>query len=182
MLKNSGGYKQYKPFYGYVFKLEILDVYKGSQWDDICISDVWFSTKEKKKKSISADEKITDIFEGEDGNIYFSTSKQEKILLASPRDIEDEDDIVGGELDIVIMDVSPDKEWAQIDFLFSHEAYIRVEEVPFLYNIRLRKKVDKSLLGDYFSMYGFVEKDGKVFIDTSEGMFDLDEVLKNYIE
>ena len=38
MLKNSGGYKQYEPFFGYVFKLEILDVYKGSRWDDICIS------------------------------------------------------------------------------------------------------------------------------------------------
>ena len=72
-------------------------------------------------------------------------------FLASPRDIEDEDDIVGGELDIVLMDVSVDKEWAQIDFLFSHEAYIRVEEVPFLYNVRLSKKVDKSLLGDFFS-------------------------------
>ncbi len=130
-------------------------------------------------KSISADETITDIFEGEDGNIYFSTSKQEKVLLASPRDIEDEDDIVGGELDIVIMDVSPDKEWAQIDFLFSHEAYIRVEEVPFLYNVRLSKKVDKSLLGNYFSMYGFAEKDGDIFIDTDEGMFNLDEVFKN---
>lgn len=182
MLKNSGEYNQYEAFYGYIFKLEILDVYKGSKWDDTCISDVWFSTEEKEKKNLSADEKITDIFKGEDGNIYFSTSEQEKILLASPRDIEDEDDIVGGELDIVLMDVSPDKEWAQIDFLFSHEAYIRVEEVPFLYNVRLGKKVDKSLLGDYFSMYGFVEKDGKVFIDTDEGMFDLDEVLKKLLE
>ena len=103
-------------------------------------------------------------------------------FLASPRDIEDEDDIVGGELDIVLMDVSPDKEWAQVDFLFSQEAYIRVEEVPFLYNVRLSKIVDKSLLGDYFSMYGFAEKDGKVFIDTDEGMFDLDEVLKKLLE
>ncbi len=178
ILENSSGFEQHKAFYGYIFKLEIIDVYKGSKWDDICISDVWFSTEEKKKINLSAGEMITDIFEGEDGNIYFSTSEQEKILLASPRDIEDEDDIVGGELDIVLMDVSPDKEWAQVDFLFSHEAYIRVEEVPFLYNVRLGKKVDKSLLGDYFSMYGFVEKDGKIFIDTSEGMFDLDEVRK----
>ena len=182
MLKNSGGYNQYEAFWGYIFKLEILDVYKGSKWDDTCISDIWFSTEEKKKKSLSDDEKITDIFEGEDGNIYFTTSKQEKVLLASSRDIEDEDDIVGGELDIVLMDVSPDKEWAQVDFLFSQEAYIRVEEVPFLYNVRLSKKVDKSLLGDYFSMYGFAEKDGNVFIDTDEGLFDLDEVMKKLLE
>ncbi|MCK4631261.1 MAG: hypothetical protein KAT40_07445, partial [Bacteroidales bacterium] len=178
ILENSSGFEQHKAFYGYIFKLEILDVYKGSKWDDICISDVWFSTEEKKKKNLSAGAMITDVFEGEDGNIYFSTSEQEKVLLASPRDIEDEDNIVGGELDIVLMDVSKDKEWAQVDFLFSHEAYIRVEEVPFLYNVRLGKKVDKSLLGDYFSMYGFVEKDGKTFINTSEGMFNLDEVQK----
>lgn len=181
MLKNSGRYKQYEPFFGYVFKLEILDVYKGSKWDDICISDIWFSTEEKTNKNLSAGEKITDIFEGEDGNVYFSTTKREKVLLASSRDIEDEDDIVGGELDIVLMDVSPDKEWAQIDFLFSQAAYVRVEEVPFLYNVRLSKKVDKSLLGDYFSMYGFSEKDGKVFINTDKGMFDLDEVFENLI-
>jgi hypothetical protein len=182
ILENNSGFEQHKNFCGYVFKLEIVDVYKGSKWDDICISDVWFSTEEKEKKNIAANEIITDIFKGEDGNIYFSTSKQENILLASPPDIEDEDDIVGGELDIVLIDVSPDKEWAQIDFLFSHEAYIRVEEVPFLYNVRLSKKVDKSLLGDYFSMYGFVEKDGKVFIDTSEGVFDLDKVLEKLLK
>jgi hypothetical protein len=182
ILGNNSGFEQHKNFCGYVFKLEIVDVYKGSKWDDICISDVWFSTEEKEKKSIAANEIITDIFKGEDGNIYFSTSKQENILLASPPDIEDEDDIVGGELDIVLIDVSPDKEWAQIDFLFSHEAYIRVEEVPFLYNVRLSKKIDKYLLGDYFSMYGFVEKDGKVFIDTNEGMFDLDEVLEKLLK
>ncbi len=182
MLKNSGGYNQYEAFYGYIFKLEILDVYKGSKWDDICISDVWFSTEEKKEKSLLDGEKITDIFKGEDGNIYFSTSKREKVLLASSRDIEDEDDIVGGELDIVLMEVSPDKEWAQIDFLFSQAAYVRVEEVPFLYNVRLGKKVDKSLLGNYFSMYGFAEKDGKVFINTDEGMFNLDEVLKKLLK
>ena len=76
----------------------------------------------------------------------------------------------------------PIREWAQIDFLFSQEAYILVEEVPFLYNVRLSKIVDKSLLGDYFSMYGFAEKDGKVFIDTDEGLFDLDEVLKKLLE
>jgi len=163
ILENSSGFEQHKAFYGYIFKLEILDVYKGSQWDDICISDVWFSTEEKKKESLSADEKITEVFKGEDGNIYFSTSKQEKVLLASPRAYEDEDNIVGGELDIVLMDVSPDKEWAQIDFLFSHEAYVRVEDVPFLYNVRLGKKTDKSLLGNYFSMYGFTEKDGDGF-------------------
>ena len=168
----------YKEFYGYIIKLEILEVYKGSRWDDTCISDIWFSSEEKKDDGISADEMITEIFEGKDGNIYFSTSIQERILLASPRDIEDEEDIVGGELSIVLMDVSPDKEWAQIDFLFSHEAYIRVEEVAFLYNVRHRIKVDKSLLGGYYFMSGFVEKDGEIFIDTDKGMFDLEEILK----
>ena len=168
----------YKEFYGFVIKLEIIDVYKGSRWDDTCISDIWFSTENKKDSGISADEKITEIFKGEDGNIYFSTSMRERILLASPKDIENEEDIISGEPDIVLMDVSPDKEWAQIDFLFSHEAYVRVEEVAFLYNVRHRIKVDKSLLGDYYSMYGFVEENDKFFVDTDKGMFDLEKILK----
>lgn len=176
ILKYSSGNEQHEPFYGYILKLEIIDVYKGSRWDDTCISDLWFSTEEKKEEGISIDKMITGVFEGEDGNIYFSTTEHEKILLASPKDIEDEDDIVGGELDIVLIDVSPDKEWAQIDFLFSHEAYMRVEEVPFLYNVRLRKKVDKALLNDYFSMYGFVEKNGKTYIEIDDELIDLEEV------
>ncbi len=168
----------YEEFYGFVVKLEIIDVYKGSRWDDTCISDIWFSTEKKKDPGISADEKITEIFKGEDGNIYFSTSMRERILLASPLDIENEEDIISGEPDIVLMDVSPDKEWAQIDFLFSHEAYVRVEEVAFLYNVRHGIKVDKSVLGDYYSMYGFLEENGKIFVDTDKGMFDLEEILK----
>lgn len=166
----------YESFYGYIIKLEILEVYKGSRWDDTCISDIWFSSEGKKDEGISHDEMITEIFEGNDGNIYFSTSKQEKVLLASLKDIENEDDLVGGEPEIVLMDVSPDKEWAQIDFLFSHESYMRVEELPFLYNVRLRIKVDKSLLGDYFSMYGFVEKDGKTYLETDRGLIDLEKL------
>ncbi len=166
----------YEDFYGYIIKLEILEVYKGSRWDDTCISDIWFSSEGKKDEGISHDEMITEIFEGNDGNIYFSTSKQEKVLLASLKDIENEDDLVGGEPEIVLMDVSPDKEWAQIDFLFSHESYMRVEELPFLYNVRLRIKVDKSLLGDYFSMYGFVEKDGKTYLETDRGLIDLEKL------
>ena len=172
----------YNEFYGYIIKLEISEVYKGSRWDDTCISDIWFSSEANKDEGISASDIIIEIFKQEDGNIYFSTTMQERVLLASPLDIEDVDDLVGGELDIVLIDVSSDKEWAQIDFLFSHEAYMRVEEVPFLYNIRLKKKVDKTLLNNYFSMYGFVEKNDKIFIDTDKGMFELEEILKKLLK
>ncbi len=170
---------EHEHYYGYILKLEIMDVYKGSKWDDTSISDLWFSREKKevmnKIYKISAKERISRVFK-ENGNIFFSTTKQEDIFLVGPNNIEDEIIVVDGDkLNMFLSAVSPDKEWAQIDFYFFDGNY---KKVSFLYNVRLRKKVDKALGNDYYTLYGFVEQNGKTYIKTNRGLINLEDVWK----
>ncbi|MQY79630.1 MAG: hypothetical protein GH151_10635 [Bacteroidetes bacterium] len=164
-------------FAGYIMLIEIREVYKGSKWDDTCISDIWFSS-EKKFTGISGNEKITDVYKNDDdGSIYVNTTKREKIILVNRKELEKEEDLGEGEhLSLVLMDVSPDKEWAQVDYLYGYEGPGRIEEIAYLYSVRLLTRVDKVLLGNAFSMYGFEEKNGRIYVDTDKGLVDLNAV------
>ena len=71
-------------------------------------------------------------------------------------------------------DVSPDKEWVQIDFYFIQGHSYRRQSL--LYNVRLQKKVDKALLNDSPSTYRFEEQNGKTHIVTDDGFIDLENV------
>lgn len=161
----------------YILHLEIMEVYKGSKWDDTCISDIWFSS-EKKFTEIFVNEKITDVYKNDDdGSIYVNTTKRKKIILVNREELEKEEDLTEGEhLSLVLMDVSPDKEWAQVDYLYGHEGPGRVEEIAHLYSVRFLTRVDKALLGNAFSMYGFEEKNGRIYVDTDKGLVDLNAV------
>ncbi len=54
---------------GYVVQMEILDIYKGSKWEDTCLTDIWFSSNDEVKR-IPTNQTITSVFKGKDGNIY----------------------------------------------------------------------------------------------------------------
>ena len=130
---------------------------------------------EKKFIGISGNEKITDVYKNDDdGSIYVNTTKREEIILVNRKELEKEEDLGEGEhLSLVLMDVSPDKEWAQVDYLYGHEGPGRIEEIAHLYSVRLLTRVDKVLLNNAFGMYGFIEKDGKIYMDTDKGLIDL---------
>jgi len=51
------------PYVEYILLLEIVDVYKGTKWDDTCISDIWFKPAETKINEIPEDEIIAEVFE-----------------------------------------------------------------------------------------------------------------------
>lgn len=161
----------------YILRLEIMEVYKGSKWDDTCISDIWLSS-EKKFKGISGNEKIIDVYmNDDDGSIYVHTTKRKRIILVNREELEKEEDLTEGEhLSLVLMDVSPDKEWAQVDYLYGHGGPGRVEEIAHLYSVRFLTRVDKALLRNAFSMYGFEEKNGRIYVDTDKGLVDLNAV------
>ena len=161
-------------FAGYLMLIEIREVYKGSKWDDTCISDIWLSS-EKKFIGISGNEKIIDVYmNDDDGSIYVNTTKRKKIILVNRKELEKEKDLGEGEhLSLVLMDVSPDKEWAQVDYLYGHEGPGRVEEIVHLYSVRFLTRVDKALLRNAFSMYGFEEKNGRIYVVTDKGLVDL---------
>lgn len=169
---------EHEHYYGYILKVEILDIYKGSHYDDTGISDIWFSNEKKvevRDYKMSAREKIIRVFQ-KNGNIYFSTTKQDNIYLVSINDVDDERIAVSKDQiwKMKISDVSPDKEWVQIDFYFIQGHSYRRQSL--LYNVRLQKKVDKALLNDSPSTYRFEEQNGKTHIVTDDGFIDLENV------
>lgn len=178
-IQNVAGPDEMKIKVQYFLKCEILEVYKGSKYDDTCISDIWIGSKEEMQSyGIAFDETITDVYKDDDeGMIYVNTDKREKIILADETALEKEENLVEGQhLYLEIMEVSPDKEWVQVDYMYRHEGEGRIEEIAHLYSVRFLCHVDKNLLGDTFGLYGFHEEDGKIYIDTDYGLVDLEEV------
>jgi hypothetical protein len=178
MQQSSEGFAK-EPEIQYFLKFEILDVYKGTKYDDTCISDIWLSSDEDEKlPGIAADEIITDIYKDDnDGMVYVNTDKRDRIILADENALEKEENLVEGQhLYLEIMDVSPDKEWVQISYMYRHEGEGRIESIAHLYSVRFLCHVDKSLLRDSFGLYGFQQKEGKICVDTDYGLVDLEEV------
>jgi hypothetical protein len=180
-IQNVAGDDKVIPEVQYFLKCVILDVYKGSKYDDTCISDIWIGSKEEMQSyGIAFDETITDVYKDDDeGMIYVNTNKRGKIILADETALEKEENLVEGEhLYLEIMEVSPDKEWVQISYMYRHEGEGRIESIPHLYSVRFLCHVDKSFLRNSFGLYGFHEEDGKIYIDTDYGLVDLDEVAE----
>lgn len=166
--------------FSYFVKIEIIEVYPGSQWDDTCISDIIFFHKDEASETINKDESILQVYEDEDmesGLIYVDTDKRKKIVLIDKKLLAEYSILDEGEfLDLILIDVSTDNEWAQVDFLFSQEGGGRVMEFSVLYNIRYLLRIDESILKTKYGMYGFFEKEGRQWLDTSDGAVDLIEI------
>jgi hypothetical protein len=180
-IQQVAGSDEMKTKVQYFLKCEILEIYKGSKYDDTCLSDIWTGSGEEAQPSgIAVDEVITEIYKDDDeGVVYVNTDEREKIILADETALEKEEDLVEVQhLYLEIMEVSPDKEWVRIDFMYRHEGEGRIEEIPQLYSVRFLCRVDKGLLNNTFGLYGFREEEGKIYIDTDYGLVDLEEVAR----
>ncbi len=177
------------PRFSFFVKLEIDDVFKGSEWADNCLSELSYNpvkppveNKTVNTGGLRNDEKILDVYEDEDtdaGIIYIDTDQRKKIVLADKTKLKEYRDLTDDvQLSITLMDVSPDKEWAQVDLLFYSKDAGRVEEYSALYNVRMIKKVDESVLKTIYGVFGFVEDNGKIWLDTADGYVDLEEIRK----
>lgn len=166
----------------YLLKLEILDIHKGTKWDDTCISDIEFLNKKDSNKGIPGDDIIEDVYESVDtgsGVILVDTDKTKNIILVDKTDLPEYKKMEKGEsLELVLMDVSPDKEWAQVDYMFYEKGAGRVEEYSVLYHTRSLKRVDQDILKEIYGAYGFVEKNGIIYLDSSTGPINLAKIKK----
>lgn len=161
----------------YFLKFEIAEVYPGSRWDDTCISDVLFS--DMITDPVSSDEAIRKIYEPEGGvMILYDTDIRKGMLLLNMTDLKEYKDCEGEiKMAITLMDASPDKEWVQVDYMFSAPG-ARVEEYPVLYHVRSGKRIDNETLGNATAMYGFTEKDGRIYLATDKDPVDLSVIAK----
>ena len=204
------------PRFCFFIKLEIGDVYQGSEWADNCISEITYSGSEEDnlfRSRLEADSahfageaerlageaeriaseagrkaiqpgplegKIISVYEDEDPDtelIYVDTESRKGIILVDKKKLEENKEREGdGSLNIVLMDVSPGMEWALVDILFYPGSAGRVEEYSVLYNVRMLKRVDESILETGYGMFGFVEDNGRIWLDTMDGFIDLDKI------
>lgn len=167
----------------YYIRLEIKCVYPGSKWDDTCISGLEVLSPRSGKKGLQPGEHVVDVFVTEDGRqVLVNTDRRKGLVLADASSIAEAEDVPAeqrGTLVLMVMDTSPNKEWAQVDVIYGHPEPGRAEEVARLFNVRLMKAVDPLLIGeDIYTYYGFIVKDGKTYLDTDAGEIDLDEVFK----
>ncbi len=170
------------PRFSFFIKLEINDVYEGSEWSDNCISGISYTSNPfiMAREVISKPEKIVDVYEDEDpdaGRIYLDTDRRKGIILIDKERLDEYKYLEDNQhLSMTLMDVSPDKEWAQVDLMIFSQGSDRVEEYSILYNVRMLRRVDESILDIKYGMFGFVEDNGKIWLDTIDGFVDLDEI------
>jgi hypothetical protein len=157
-----------KRYFEYILQLEIMDVYKGSKWDDTCISEIEF-IKNKNETMI-----VKKIYTNDDENsVFFDTNENSRIKL-----VEEKQSI------FQIIDNSADKNWL-ILIRMPAEMEGRGETEYQLYYLPLKKNVDLKLMGyNVGNMYDFSQKDDHIYLNCADNgtlddvKVDLNDVLK----
>ncbi|MDT8401757.1 MAG: hypothetical protein RQ743_08685 [Bacteroidales bacterium] len=169
-----------EPRLNYFMKIEIRNVYPGTEWDDTCISGISFEYPEERHETIGRSDIILQVYQDKDpasARIYVDTDRKAGIVLVDNTEHPGYVNPGNNEnISVVLMAVSPDKEWAQVDFIISGDGQGRAEEYSALYNIRMLRRVDESILDIKYGMFGFVEDSGKIWLDTIDGFVDLEIV------
>lgn len=122
----------------FILKITIKDIYKGDKWDDACISDI-----------IMIHNPVFDITADDQGFIR-TFEDQTDTLFYDPENIYQ------------VIDLTDDSEWIIFIQMPADIENSRVETIYKLYNTQLEKFIE---IEDITDMYGFVEKDGKVYLE-----------------
>lgn len=122
----------------FILKIKILDVYKGTKWDDACISDIhiipnpYFSLTEDEQGFVKVYELKTDT------------------LFYNPESI------------FQILEISKDTQWIIFIEMPADIENSRGETIYKLFNTNQEKFIE---LNDMFQMYGFIVEDDKTYIE-----------------
>ena len=156
-------------------KFEITEVYKGSKWDDTCLSDLLFSTR-KEIPFIPRNEQILTVLESDnEGSILVRTVSGKVYTL----DSISRDAVVNGTV-LSVLDVSPDKKWAVIDEM-TGGAGRGTEETYKLFYLPLLEEVNVMYLYDEGQALGFEEKNGKLYIQLFDGEEPAEDVEQDVL-
>lgn len=129
----------------YILRLEVQDVYKSLETDVTCISEI----------------KIEKDFEAVH-SIYLSQDES-AVLMDTEKDSGIEIDRDSNAV-FQIISSTPDNQWL-ICIKMPKESKGRVETEYVLYNTFIPKKIENEILSEQvLDMYGFVERDGKLFL------------------
>ncbi len=154
-------------------KFEIVDVYKGSKWDDTCLSDLLFSDQNKLPFIPRIEQILTVLESDNEGEILVRTVSGKVFVL----DSISREDLLNGTV-LSVSEVSPDKQWAVIDQM-TGGAGRGTEETYKLFYLPLLLEVNAPFLYDMGEALGFMEKDGQLYIQFFDGEQPAREVLED---
>ena len=156
-------------YFKFIMSLEILDVYKGSKWDDTCISDVNFIVNNK-----DGSPEITKIYSNDDENtIFFDTSENIKNIL-----VKDKQSV------FQIIENSADKKWLIVIRMPADTGDSRSETEYQLYYVPLKKRVNLKEMGyNAGDLYDFTQEGEHTYLNCMDNKtlddmkIDLNKVL-----
>lgn len=161
--------------FSYFIKIEVIDVYPGSKYEDLAVSEIGMKGVHHCRVPVA--EKVTEVYQDEAaGNIRFSTTIRDSLLMLDMQLLPESKNLQEGQqLSIVLMDVSDDNEWAQVNYQFASDEG-RTEEYSTLWHVKSRSRINSRLLDKGTLMYGFTTTNGKVLLETNEGSLILSPV------
>lgn len=130
----------------YILRLEIQDVYKGLETEDTCLAEIRIE---------EGFESVHSLYLGEDeSSVLMDTDKETGVIVDRDK-----------EAVFQIITHTEDNQWL-ICIKMPRENEGRVETEYVLYNTVAVKKIGKEILGEHVSdMYGFIKRDGKLFLE-----------------
>ena len=130
----------------YILRLEIQDVYKGLETEDTCLAEIRIGEGFESIRSVYLNE--------DESSVLMDTDKGTGIIVDQDK-----------EAVFQIINRTKDNQWV-ICVKMPREYEGRVETEYVLYNTITAKKIDKEILGEYVSdMYGFTQRDGKLYLE-----------------
>ncbi len=148
----------------FIIKFEIQDVYQGSENEHTCLSEI------KIEKGIDS---VNSIYLSEDeGAVLIDTNEKQGVEVDRDK-----------EAVFQVLSSTEDNQWV-ICIKMPREKEGRAETEYVLYNTFVPKRIEKNILGEHvLDMYGFVKREGKVFLEyfnseTSQIEYlDLDKIM-----
>ena len=152
-----------------ILRLEIAEVYKGTKYDDTCISELFFNDTFIADYRNQKFDAVADVYADENNEsqlIFELPNGKTTIAITDPEAV------------FQIVDLSPCKRWAVVIKMPSAVGEGRVETEYMLLNTHLNRFINDdveqacniSLAGQSFF---FLEKDGEVFLELTSGLLHL---------
>ncbi|MDK2977978.1 MAG: hypothetical protein PWP52_692 [Bacteroidales bacterium] len=141
----------------FILKITIKDIYKGNKWNDACISDI-----------LMMQNPVFDITADDHGFIRTFENKTDT-LFYDPENVYQ------------VIDLTDDSEWIIFIQMPADIGNSRVENIYKLYNTQKESFIEAK---NVFQMYGFEEKEGKLYLNGINNKFEeinflLEEINKN---
>ena len=154
-------------------RFEIVSVYRGTEWDDTCISGIEF-TSNAEGLYIPVNEKISDVFQDDTADdILIRTSSGQVLTLLRVKSLAEKLGYIsdGEFLTAYIEVISSDKEWAIIAYQHGFSSGGRVEETHKLWSVRRMSEVSSDLLGRYniYDPLDFIRDGGRTYLESLNG-------------